>query len=87
MSGLDEVFKKIFYFVFGKSAHLLTGELAVFEDNQGGDGNDVEAASQVGLVVDIYLDNLDFAGIGLGQFVKVGPDDPAGHAPLGPEID
>ena len=60
---------------------------AVLENDQGRDAHDVEAAGQVGLLVDVDLGDPDLALLLAGDLLEDRGDHLARPAPLGPEVD
>ena len=68
-------------------ADHLFSDLAVLDDEQGGDGGYLELRGEALVFIDIDLADLDFALILAGQFVQNGCNHLARSAPFGPEID
>src|SRR5690606_7253143 len=54
---------------------------------EGGDAHHVEAAGHVGVLVDVELDDLELAGLLLGDLLEDRGDRLARSAPLSPEVD
>jgi hypothetical protein len=61
--------------------------LAVLDDQQIGNSSDAVTRRRFGIVVDVYFDHLEPAGILARQLVDERSDGPAGRAPRRPEID
>ena len=62
-------------------------DLAVLEEEQGGDGVDAILDREILVVVDVHLADLHLAVVLSGEFVKDWGDHFAGATPFGPEID
>src|SRR5216683_791787 len=62
-------------------------DLAALDDEQVRNAADAVPRRRLGIVVNVYLDHLEPAGILARQLVDEWSDGPAGRAPRGPEID
>src|SRR5476651_1833702 len=73
--------------LLGLGADLGGGDLAVLEQQQGGDRADAVARRRHRVLVDIDLHHLELAAHVLGDLLERGADHAAGAAPFGPEVD
>ena len=73
--------------LLGLGADLGGGDLAVLEQQQGGDRADVVARRRRRVLVDVDLHHLELAIHLLGDVLQRGADHAARAAPLGPEVD
>src|SRR5690606_20823351 len=83
----DEVAELLEQLALALGADHPLGRLAVLEHDQRGDAHHVEAASDLGVVVDVQLGDGELAGLLRGDLVEDGGDHLARPAPLGPEVD
>ena len=74
-------------FGLGLNAEGFVFEFAVFEEEEGGDVADAVFDGEVGLFVDIDLDDSDGGAFFVSDFVEDGAEHFAGAAPFGPEVD
>src|SRR5476649_1973565 len=73
--------------LLGLGADLGGGDLAVLEQQQGGDRTHAVARRRHRVLVDIDLHHLELAAHVLGDLLERGTDHAAGAAPFSPEVD
>lgn len=87
LSGLQKGVELIGEAVLGHSSHALVLQLAVLEEEDGGDVTDAEAGGDVGAFLDVGFADSHAAIILLGDFVDYGGELLARPTPGGAEVD
>lgn len=86
-TALDVPGNGLFDLVLRDGADELVGNLSTLENQQRGDAANLVGESRVRALVNVQLDDLQFAGIFLRDLIHRGRQDAAGPAPLGPKVD
>src|ERR1700691_2122347 len=72
--------------VLGDESNDLVGDLAIFEDDEGGDATDAIAHGGRGVAVDVHLHDLELSVVLGGNLIDDGRERATRPTPGGPEI-
>ena len=85
-TGLGVLLNLFYKIAFGLSAYELVYYLAIFNEQDGGNGRDAIIHAHLRVFVNVHLTYVHFAIILFGQFINYGTDSAAWATPFRPKV-